>query len=204
MIIVVFLLCLLQQVPAFLPPLSSQKTHATPSPSPASYSRINDKYKSAYSSSINLISKTLLRAGREAMQEEDDFEVDEEELVRRLNEEIQRESGVELEQLINPSKVVNLERELIKLRRGLQTQSLSVGEREKMEKKVTEKQNKLNIEKRAVMRGWLKNLFVTQSVIAGVLSLGMVYDLYPNTHLPLSVQVLGFWMWWLFIIPSLR
>ena len=54
------------------------------------------------------------------------------------------------------------------------------------------------------MRGWLKGLFVGQSVIAVVISLFMVYDAVPGYALPLPVKVLGFWMWWLFIIPSLR
>jgi hypothetical protein len=38
-------------------------------------------------------------------------------------------------------------------------------------------------------------------VLAGAGSLALVYQVVP-TELP--IQVLGFWMWWLFIIPSLR
>ena len=49
------------------------------------------------------------------------------------------------------------------------------------------------VEKRAVMRGWLKGLFVGQSVIAGAASLVMVYDGLPwqqeALHLPLPIKV---------------
>ena len=39
------------------------------------------------------------------------------------------------------------------------------------------------------------------TLVTGVGSLALVYQWVP-TELP--IQVLGFWMWWLFIIPSLR
>lgn len=126
-------------------------------------------------------------------------------LIRRIEAEVMAESGVRLEDLINPSKVVNLERELISL--NAQLAACGVGdaeERVKLEEKLNKKQQTLAVEKRAVMRGWLKGLFVGQSVLAAVISFAMVYDLFPGTHLPLPIQVMGFWMWWLFIIPSLR
>lgn len=125
-------------------------------------------------------------------------------LINRLNREIMLESGVELDQLINPSKVVNLERDLENLRSDLLSTTLSDTEREAIQQKIDKKQSVLSVEKRAVMRGWLKNLFVGQSVLAGAISLAMVYDVVPGYHLPLALQVMGFWMWWLFIIPSLR
>ena len=46
-------------------------------------------------------------------------EVEDNELIERLNAEILAESGVELDQLINPSKVVNLERDLVSLRKEI-------------------------------------------------------------------------------------
>lgn len=128
---------------------------------------------------------------------------DEEELVKRINLEVLAESGVELEQLINPSKVVNLERDLVALRASLAA-ATSEKERLDIEKKISKKEKILFVEKRAVFRGWLKNLFLGQSIVAGVASLGMVYDCIPGLPVPLPVQVMGFWMWWLFIIPSLR
>ena len=129
-------------------------------------------------------------------------------LIRRINAEVLAESGVELEQLINPSKVVNLEREIINLTAALSDDSnvLSAEEQSRIQEKIAKKKATLSVEKRAVMRSWLKNLFVGQSVLAAVASLLMVYNIVPGYEgqLPLSVKVLGFWMWWLFIIPSLR
>ena len=136
----------------------------------------------------------------------DDGDDDEEEdaaLIRRLQAEVLAESGVELDQLINPGKVVNLERDNQKLL--VQIEACQDGEEKSILIEQLEKnKSKLLVEKRLVMRGWLKNLFVGQSVLAAVISFAMVYDLFPGTHLDLSIQVLGFWMWWLFIIPSMR
>lgn len=127
-------------------------------------------------------------------------EVDDNLLIERLNAEILAESGVELDQLINPSKVVNLERDLVSLRKEILL-TISSDEIAEIQKVIDKKTATLIVEKRGVMRGWLKNLFVGQSVLAGVGSLALVYQWVP-TELP--IQVLGFWMWWLFIIPSLR
>lgn len=127
----------------------------------------------------------------------------EQKLIERINAEVLAESGVELDQLINPSKVVNLERDLIRLADELQSASNNA-DRQGIESQIAKKQKVLFVEKRSVMRGWLKNLFVGQSILAVAISFAMVQNALPNTDLPLSVQVLGFWMWWLFIIPSLR
>lgn len=152
---------------------------------------------------INNLENSLSKATEAIAINGDDILSEDERLIIRLNEEIFAESGVELEQLINPSKVVNLERDLIVLERSLQS-TLDADERIQIEESMEKKRKVLAVEKRAVMRGWLKNLFVGQSVIAGVISLGMVYDTFPGIELPLAIRVLGFWMWWLFIIPSLR
>lgn len=87
-------------------------------------------------------------------------------LIERLNAEIFLESGVELDQLINPSKVVNLERDLFQLRKQLilTTDTTEITE---IQKVIDKKSATLIVEKRGVMRGWLKNLFVGQSVLAG-------------------------------------
>jgi len=125
-------------------------------------------------------------------------------LIERLEAEIMATEGVELDQLINPGKVVNLERELVVMERILADESVGAQEKAELKVSMEEKRTKLAQEKRLVMRGWLKNLFVGQSVLAAAISLGMVYDAVPGAPLPLAVQVLGFWMWWLFIVPSLR
>ena len=88
-------------------------------------------------------------------------------LIERLNAEILAESGVELDQLINPSKVVNLERDLLSLRKQL-AMTTNTEEIATIQKSMDKKAATLVIEKRGVMRGWLKNLFVGQSVLAGM------------------------------------
>jgi hypothetical protein len=147
------------------------------------------------------IRQTQLRLKTEPTEEEAiQNEIDDNLLIERLNAEIFAESGVELDQLINPSKVVNLERDLVSLRKDILL-TTDVDEIAEINKIIDKKTATLIVEKRGVMRGWLKNLFVGQSVLAGAGSLALVYQVVP-TELP--IQVLGFWMWWLFIIPSLR
>lgn len=133
--------------------------------------------------------------------EEQEF-VDEE-LVRRVEAEVMAISGVGLEGLMNPATVLNLEKDLIALNIKLEAET-DAAKREEIRKTIQKKTDKLYNEKRSVFRGWLKAIFLVQSVIAGLVSLGMVYNAIPGQDLPLSLQVLGFWMWWLFIIPSLR
>ena len=128
-------------------------------------------------------------------------------LIQRIEADVMAESGVALEELINPSKVINLERDIVKLTLELENTSINSKQRREINEKLEKKQKTLMIEKRSVMKGWLKGLFVAQSVIAGIASLVMVYDGIPgqlSLNLPLPVKVLGFWMWWLFIVPSLR
>lgn len=134
-------------------------------------------------------------------QEEREFV--EEELVRRVEAEVVALNGVGLDLLMNPSTVLNFERDLIALRAELEMTS-NPSDRAALEKKIEKKSARLFSEKRMVMRGWLKNLFLGQSILVGVVSLGMSYNAIPGQDLPLSLQVLGFWLWWLFTIPSLR
>ena len=152
--------------------------------------------------------------------------------VKRINDQIQQESGVQLDELLNPAKVVNLERDLVNLRAelasltgnkiddviGLTTEEVDNGgggeEADKLRKKIDKKEKDLLIERRSVFRGWLKNVFLGQAVLSLGLSWVMVndpailfgkYDWYQNTRsIDVSIQVLGFWWWWLFIVPSLR
>ena len=128
---------------------------------------------------------------------------EDEALIQRIMDEVMSESGVELDQLINPAKVVNLERALVKLKTELEycNEEARIAE---INEEIIKKEKTLFIEKRSVMRGWLKSLFVGQSLLAGAISLAMVYNAIPGQDLPLPIRVLGFWSWWLFIIPSLR
>lgn len=89
---------------------------------------------------------------------------------------------------------MNLERDLVKLTQELSREGLSDADRAKAEASAAKKRAVLAVEKRAVMRGWLKSLFVGQSVLAGVISLAMVYDVLPGIEAPLAVRVLGFWV----------
>ena len=100
---------------------------------------------------------------------------EDQQLIERLNAEIMAESGVPLDQLINPSKVVNAERDLIILARQLASTTDSI-QREEIEAKMEKKRSSSTQEKRAVMQMWLKNLFVGQSVVAGLISLALVYQ----------------------------
>ena len=100
---------------------------------------------------------------------------EDQQLIERLNAEVMAESGVPLDQLINPSKVVNAERDLILLARQLAT-TTDVTERTEIEAKMEKKRSSSTQEKRSVMQMWLKNLFVGQSVVAGIISLALVYQ----------------------------
>ncbi|CAN0075982.1 unnamed protein product, partial [Discosporangium mesarthrocarpum] len=125
-------------------------------------------------------------------------------LIARVAMEVERDSGVELEQLINPFKVITLERDLAKLRDELE-RGPTASRREDIEKEVSKKESTLAVEKRSVMRGWLKQLFVGQAVITTIIGGLMAYDAVPFfPDLDISVKVLGFWFIWLFTVPSLR
>lgn len=152
--------------------------------------------------------------------------------VQRINQQIQKESGVDLDELLNPAKVVNLERDLVNLRSelamltggnsndvvGKTTEECDNGgggeAADKIRQKIVKKEKDLLIERRSVFRGWLKNVFLGQAVLSLVLSWFMVtdpsilfgsFDWFQNTRsIDVSIQVLGFWWWWLFIVPSLR
>eukprot|EP00903_Cladosiphon_okamuranus_P011534 g10860.t1 len=124
-------------------------------------------------------------------------------LIQRVTEEVMAETGVELDQLINPAKVINLERDLVKLRAALQSDPGS--ERASIEEEIAKKESTLVKEKRMYVQGWLKKVFIGQAVVTTILGGLMAYDQVPFfPHVDLSIQVLGFWFVWLFTVPSLR
>jgi hypothetical protein len=176
-------------------------------------------------------SDALMSVGWSAPMTEEELTSDDP-FVKRINEQIQQESGVNLDELLNPAKVVNLERDLVNLRSelamltGADTSNI-VGKTtdecdnggggeaaDKVRQKIEKKEKDLLIERRSVFRGWLKNVFLGQAVLSLALSWVMVtdpsvlfgsYDWFKNTRsIDVSIQVLGFWWWWLFIVPSLR
>ncbi|KAJ8603031.1 hypothetical protein CTAYLR_001590 [Chrysophaeum taylorii] len=121
-------------------------------------------------------------------------------LVQRVALEVaEATGGASLDALLNPAKLINVERELVELRgkRGAVRD-------EALEDLIAKKEAVAYVEKRAVMRDWLKWLFRGQAYATVAVSLLCVYDAVPGLHLDLSIQVLGFWSWWLFVVPSLR
>ena len=106
---------------------------------------------------------------------------------------------------MNPAKVVNLEVDLINLQYELDVCSDSK-RIEEIEEIMEKKRQTLFQEKRMVMQGWLKNLFLSQSILAIGASALMAYNVVPGYYhdLPLPLQVFGYWSFWMFIIPSLR
>eukprot|EP00584_Thalassiosira_punctigera_P009302 CAMPEP_0172535316 /NCGR_PEP_ID=MMETSP1067-20121228/7382_1 /TAXON_ID=265564 ORGANISM="Thalassiosira punctigera, Strain Tpunct2005C2" /NCGR_SAMPLE_ID=MMETSP1067 /ASSEMBLY_ACC=CAM_ASM_000444 /LENGTH=355 /DNA_ID=CAMNT_0013320245 /DNA_START=13 /DNA_END=1080 /DNA_ORIENTATION=- len=133
--------------------------------------------------------------------------------VRSIDESVRRDTGVGLDELLNPAKVVNLERDLYNLRAELA--ALTGGpDADAIQSKIDKKERDLALERRSVFRGWLKSVFLGQAVISAALSYVMAtnpdslfggFALYRDTaNMDTSVKVLGFWWWWLFIVPSLR
>lgn len=137
----------------------------------------------------------------------DDEMTSDDPFVRSINDGIRRDVGVDLDELLNPSKVVNLERDLYNLRLELaaatgaaaswdddDSSSLDRSTEEcdgggggeaadKLRRTIAKKESDLSIERRSVFRGWLKNLFLGQAV----LSLGLSWVMVTN-----PVTLVGF------------
>lgn len=151
--------------------------------------------------------------------------------VKEIDAGIQRDFGVGLDELLNPAKVVNLERDLYNLRlelasltgvtldetAELTTEACDGGgggeDAEEIRAKIQKKETSLVIERRSVFRGWLKNVFLGQAVLSLGLSLVMAttpetlfgqFGWFYSYNMDISIKVLGYWWWWLFIVPSLR
>jgi len=138
--------------------------------------------------------------------------------VREINEGIMRDYGVGLDELLNPAKVVNLERDLFNLRIDLKEMQDSddttlTEPLQALMKKINKKEDQLDIERRSVFRGWLKNIFLGQAVLSFFLSYVMAtspetlfgsFNWFYSYNMDISIKVLGYWWWWLFVVPSLR
>eukprot|EP00548_Thalassiothrix_antarctica_P005548 CAMPEP_0194133154 /NCGR_PEP_ID=MMETSP0152-20130528/3447_1 /TAXON_ID=1049557 /ORGANISM="Thalassiothrix antarctica, Strain L6-D1" /LENGTH=347 /DNA_ID=CAMNT_0038828417 /DNA_START=94 /DNA_END=1137 /DNA_ORIENTATION=- len=177
------------------------------------------KMKSIYSESVQKEAREMLEsvgwAGvapdlsdpEQPMTSDDPF-------VQSIDAGIRADFGVGLDDLLNPAKVVNLERELFQLREELG--ECNKDDRETLEMiatKIEKKESKLAVERRSVFRDWLKNIFIGQAVISFGASYVMAtnpsslfggFDWYYYNSMDISITVLGYWFWWLFIIPSLR
>eukprot|EP00966_Prymnesium_polylepis_P242782 5614487-Prymnesium_polylepis.1 len=125
------------------------------------------------------------------------------EIVERMESEVQQLMGVSLEDLLNPSKVVNLERERLIIEADLE-KCTDAAEREELNTRLIKLEQKLYSEKRTVFSGWLKGVFVGQALLTVVFGGVAAFDAFPTVTIDISLQALGFWSYWLFVIPSLR
>lgn len=189
------------------------------------------KEEGVFSKEVQDEAKAALESVGWARPVEDGEMTSDDAFVQQINAGIQADFGVDLDDLLNPAKVVNLERDLYKLRSdlasmtgntemevaGLTTAEIdgggggedAVAIREKIKKKETD----LTVERRSVFQGWLKNIFIGQAVISFVLSYVMAtnpsslfggFGWFYTYNMDISIQVLGYWWWWLFVVPSLR
>ncbi|GAB0495513.1 hypothetical protein MMPV_006815 [Pyropia vietnamensis] len=113
-------------------------------------------------------------------------------------------NGVELEQLLNPSLVIKLERKLEEARASLATGD---GDAAAHERNITRWSAQLTKEKRQVMQLWLKRVFLGQAALSAVVSGLLATNTCPgwgDDGVPLVGRVLGFWLLWLFTVPALR
>jgi hypothetical protein len=152
--------------------------------------------------------------------------------VQAIDESIQKDFGVPLDELLNPAKVVNLERDLYVYRTqlaGLTGKTVPDGiqflntidcdgggggdDAAKLRSTISKKEADLIIERRSVFRGWLKNIFLGQAILSFGLSYVMAtnpqqlfgsFDWFYSYNMDISISVLGYWWWWLFVVPSLR
>jgi hypothetical protein len=114
-----------------------------------------------------------------------------------------------LQQLLEPSKVVNTEREIMKLRASLESEeglAMTAEERLKIEEDIEKKEAKKNTAMRGVMQDWLKAVFFWQSWLAfiafGFMANGMIGGL--DETVDLVVRLVGFWGIWAVTVPGLR
>jgi hypothetical protein len=202
-------------------PPSSSSTVVAPAPGKAAQNQVIVDAESA-----------LANVGWMSLPEDGELSSDDP-FVQEIDAGIQRDFGVKLDELLNPAKVVNLERDLVSLRlelaqstgvamEGLESAALTTelcdggggGEAASaLRQKIAKKEADLSVERRSVFRGWLKNVFLVQAVISFAVSYVMAtspnvlfgqFDWYHSYNMDLSIKVLGYWWWWLFVVPSLR
>jgi hypothetical protein len=175
-------------------PLQRQPQFMVPS------SSTEEETKGVFSAEVQQEAKEALQSVGWARPLDDGEMTSEDPFVQQIDAGIQRDFGVGLDDLLNPAKVVNLERELYNLRlelatatnkkdeetgkiievAGLSTEECDGGgggeEAEAIRAKISKKETDLALERRSVFRGWLKNIFVGQAVI----SFGVSYIMATN------------------------
>lgn len=110
------------------------------------------------------------------------------------------ENGVNLDELLNASRVIDLTRQVDALTAASSQQTPESSAYAETQRKIDKLSSELEKEKRQVMQGWLKKLFLGQAVVCALL--GGVLSMDPDV--PLVGNALGFWGVWLFSIPALR
>lgn len=132
--------------------------------------------------------KEALKSVGWAMPEAGDLTSDDP-FVRAIDQGIRKDIGVSLDELLNPAKVVNLERDLYQYRTELaqltgasidtddtvysafelSTASCDAGgggsAADELRTKIFKKETDLAMERRSVFRGWLKNIFLGQAIL---------------------------------------
>ena len=122
------------------------------------------------------------------------------ELLRR---EIKAELGMELEDLLNPIKVVNLEKKI--LASTAKMASASPQEREALKIEIDGYKQTLTQERRNVMMDGLRLVFRGQALLSILIGGALAFDKMPfYPDVPIAARAFGFWTMWLFTIPSLR
>jgi len=122
------------------------------------------------------------------------------ELLRR---EIKNDFGVELEDLLNPIKVVTLEKKILVASAKIETASGDT--KVELEAEVEGFKSELVRERRNVMMDGLKLVFRAQAAISILIGGLLAFDTMPfYPDIPIAFRAFGFWTMWLFTIPSLR
>jgi hypothetical protein len=168
------------------PPSSKCSRRYMNAPSP-------QKEETVFSKEVQEEAKAALESVGWARPVEDGEMTSDDPFVQQINAGIQADFGVGLDDLLNPAKVVNLERDLYNLRSdlasmtgnnstdismevlaGLTTAEIDGGgggeDADAIREKIKKKETDLALERRSVFQGWLKNVFLGQAVISLALS----------------------------------
>ena len=172
--------------------IAAQGTNAFTSPRPILSTRPltlqkmvqeTEERSGVFSDEVQQEAKEVLQKVGWAAPIDDGEMTSEDPFVQQIDAGIQEDFGFGLDDLLNPAKVVNLERDLYNLRlelasmtgngeldiAGLSTAECDGGgggeDADKLREKISKKETDLAIERRSVFRDWLKNVFVGQALL---------------------------------------
>mmetsp|Transcript_19764 Transcript_19764/g.54962 ORF Transcript_19764/g.54962 Transcript_19764/m.54962 type:complete len:217 (-) Transcript_19764:556-1206(-) len=174
-------------VHAFSVPATSLRATRVMPPT-ALFATDNKDKEGVFSQDVQDEAKAALESVGWARPGADEEMTSEDPFVQQINAEIRRDVGVDLDELLNPAKVVNLERDLynyrvelasltgatvadgIKLTTEICDNGGGGEDADALRKRIQKKETDLSIERRSVFRGWLKNIFLGQAVLSLALS----------------------------------